>query len=210
MEEKRIDYEQIAAGRSPEHKMRMAQDQIKKVGYVSLSDALANRDRDSVIVLQALDAMCAEDRLPRYKIKILRDAYGYAPEPGDVHEWKWQIKTRDEFGKKYDQSRIHEMVRRGEDTHVIYHSAVIDEDGCITVGYKDAVMLLNNYGVHWFSHMPISKMRELSREPVSTEKGQRHIHNWRYMEIPPWLDVADAETTATKKRGRPKKVVVEA
>lgn len=209
MEEKRIDYEAIAAGRSPEHKMRVAQDQIKKVGYVSVSDALVNRDRDSVIVLMALDAMDQEGRVPKIKLKILRDAYGDPPVPGEIHEWKSQVKTRDVYGKKIDQAAVHAMMRRGEDEHIIYHSAVIDADGCITVSYKDAAMLLSNHGFHWFSKMPISKMREHSREPVATEKGQRHIWNWRYMEVPPWLQISEAETEATKRRGRPRKVVIE-
>jgi hypothetical protein len=209
MDEKRIDYEAIASGRSPEHKMRIAQDQIKKVGYVSISDALVNRDRDSVLVLQALDAMDSEGRTQKVKLLVLRNEWGDKPNPGDTHEWKSQIRTRDEFGKKIDQAAIHAMKRRGEDTHVIYHSSVVDADGCITVSYKDAAMLLGNYGVHWDSGMPISKMREHSREPVNVANGQKHTWNWRYQEVPPWVDLKKSEQETATKRGRPRKVVVE-
>jgi hypothetical protein len=206
MDEKRIDYEQIAAGRSSEHKMRIAQSEIQRVGYVSVSDALVNRDRDSVIVLQALDAMDSQGQVPPIKLKILRDRNGNPPEPGDVYSWKYQIVTRDPYGKKYDSGAIREMQRRGQDNHVIHHSAAIDADGCIVVPYKDGANLLHNHGVHWFSKMPISPMREHSREPVQTEDGLRHTWNWLYMEVPPWLSATETTTESAKKRGRPKKI----
>ena len=208
-EQKRIDYEAIAAGASPERKQRIARDQMQKVGYVSLSDALVNRGRDSVIVLQVLDAMNEGGSLPLYKLKILRDQWGKPPVPGEDHEWKWQIRSRDDFGKKLDQSKIHEMVRRGDDSHIIYHRAVIDPDGCITVNYRDAVMLLNNFGVHWDSHMSISKMREHSRDPQNTAAGQQHMWNWRYSEVVPWMSATEAPETAGRTRGRPKKPAAE-
>jgi hypothetical protein len=204
--DKRIDYEKIAAGASPEHKMRIAQSEMARVGYVSLSDALTNRDRDSVVVLQALDAMDADGRVQPVKLKILRDRHGNPPVPGDVWEWKYQIRTRNAFGQKYDSGKIKEMQRRGDDDHVIYHSAVVDADGCITVPYRDASNLLHNHGVHWFSKMPISGMKEHSREPEKTDRGLQHRWNWLYMEVPPWISATEATTESAKKRGRPKKI----
>jgi len=206
MDEKRIDYEKIAAGASPEHKMRIALSEIERVGYVSISDALTNRTRDSVVVLQALESMNADRSAAPVKLKILRDTWGNPPVPGEIYEWKAGIKTRDVYGKKIDMARIHEMVRRGEDTHIKYHSAVIDADGCITVPYLDALNLLDNHGVHYVSHRPISKMREHSREPEQTTAGQQHRWNWLYMEVPPWLSATETTTESAKKRGRPKKI----
>lgn len=201
MESKKIDYEAITAGTSPERKRRIAQEQIRRVGYVAISDALVNRDRDSIIVLQVLDAMSESGALPLYKLKIVRDAQGNPPVHGEIYQWKWQVKTRDDFGTKYDTRKINEMLRRGDDDHVVYHAAKIDKDGCITIPYKDAAMLLANHGIHYESRMPISGMREHSRDPVVTESGQRHTWNWLYMEVPPWTSSAGLEST--KKKSKP-------
>lgn len=203
-----IDWEAIRNGRSLEDKRRIALGELRKCdGHIVISDCLANKKRDGVIFLEILDSKIAmRDHVPRYKLRILRDQWGDPPVPGEDHVWRAGTRNRDEFGRKMGSLEIRERMRRGDNSHLVYHSAVIDQDGCITVPYEDAAMLLNHFGVHYSSGEPLTGLREMSREPTkrASDGAMKIQHNWRYVEVPPWE--SPAKLDAPKKRGRPAKV----
>jgi len=130
--------------------------------------------------------------------------------PGDVVKWKMQITNKlpqsisgngrvlgYAKGKKLGSSEIDDMIRRGDADQIqLYHSAVVDEHGLITVSYEDAKHLLMIEGFHYETRKGISRKQEttLKQYPNFEEPGKQILKtqwNWNYEEVPPWLDPAN-------------------
>jgi hypothetical protein len=131
-----VDYGKIGALPSIDARIQEVEDQLRNVGYVSITDALSNYKRGGSVVFEAL----AEDQKrsmygeqPRtWKIKMLCDQWGQPYKPGDKVEWesKGSIVFR---GRKLNIQQIKDMIRRGERDKLYHkHSYTVDADGCIT------------------------------------------------------------------------------
>jgi hypothetical protein len=189
----KIDFGLIASNTGREYKIRAITSEIERVGIqnIAISDCLVNTDRDGLFVMRTLHEHYRNNRDLRYKIKVRCDLWGKPVQPGQRLEWKFGRKVRDPFGRKYTQQQIKDYTRRGELRQIeIWHNAVVDESGCITVGFEDAAILLSERGVHYESKQPITRMPERaramsydsydkdSRKPVGTQ------HFWLYEEVP--------------------------
>jgi hypothetical protein len=193
-----IDYDRLASIDDPRRRYVATQEAVARAGKIILSDALINRDHGGNYVLvyldkEQLDGVRDENGIVRpaeirtFKIKILFDEFGNPPKPGTEHKWLFGRTKRDKFGWKISTRQAKEIIRKGNRVELeTYHAAKIDNNGCITVPYKDAVHLLDNWGIHYFSNEPISRMREFTRwTKKNPESGEmEHVHNWRYVEVP--------------------------
>jgi hypothetical protein len=202
-DENEIDYAALARIPEPGQRHVATKLAIKKVNYVSLSDALVNRNNGGNFVLVYLENESQSGRVDpstgltmpndvrQWKIQILCDEFGNPPKPGDVHKWKFGVTKKDEFGVKLTSRTIKEIRRKGlGHTLEEWHGDTIDEYGCIKLPYKDAVLLLDNYGVHYMSNQPITMMKEITswqkKNPLNG--SMVNVRNWRYREIPPGFE----------------------
>ena len=192
----RINFDVIAEHSAREYKIRMIRQEIERVGgleKILITDCLSNKDRDGLLVMKTLnDSPVATNPNVRYKIKILKDMWGNPVSPGDKHEWKFERKIRDMFGKKYTNRQIKEFIRRGEQREIeIWHDAIVDEKGCIDVPFKDAAILLDTRGVHFGSGQPLTNMPEYRKDMTRDHYDKDYAkvigrqHFWLYCEIPP-------------------------
>lgn len=201
--ENEIDYAALARIPEPGQRHVATKLAIKKVDYVSLSDALVNRNNGGNFVLVYLENESQSGRLDtntgitmpnnvrQWKIQILCDEFGNSPVPGEIHKWKFGVAKKDEFGVKLTSRTIKEIRRRGlGETLEEWHGDTIDEYGCITLPYKDAALLLNNNGVHYITNQPITMLKEVTswQKKNPADGSMVHVRNWRYREIPPGFE----------------------
>jgi hypothetical protein len=188
----RIDFERIGGIQGAESKILNIHDQVERIGFenIALSDCLMNRDRDGSMILNLLQEYASQGTL-NYKIKVLIDVNGNPVKPGDVIEWKHSIKKRDIFNKKLTMVQIKNFQRRGEIRKIEnWHSAVVDNKGCISVSFDDACILLSQFGVHFESKQPLTSMPEKTKTvgydsyEKDTRKSTGLTYFWRYMEVP--------------------------
>jgi hypothetical protein len=186
----KIDFSKIVAQSSREYKVRAIESELQRVGRqnVCLSDCLVNQDREGLFVMRMLHEHHKQFHDLFYKIKVLKDLWGKPVKPGDKVEWKAGRRVRDAFGNKYTLQQIKDYERRGELRQIeIWHNATVDEKGCISVGFEDAAILLSERGVHYESGVPITGMKETSKETIHphTGKALKPVqHYWLYSECP--------------------------
>lgn len=207
-----MDLRALSLVQSPTERRRLTSEAFNTADYICLSDILIDaRNEAAKIVLRLLEQEGKEGRFDpatkrknpalrrTWRIKVLSDMWGQPMKPGETLEWKAGLRRRNEDGKKFTGWDINEMRRRGNDEEfVIYHAAVLDDDCCVTVESHDAILLLNQWGIHYATGLPISKFRELGRAPKPAPDGSlKHRHNWLYMEVPP-----DADAKSGPRRGR--------
>jgi len=208
-----IDLRSLSLVQNPTERRRLTSEAFNEEEYVELSDILLTRNIAAGIVLKLLENESKEGRYDKgtkrrnpalrrtWRIKVLSDEWGLPVAPGTTLEWKAGLRRRNEDGRKLTGWDINEMRRRGNDEeYVIYHAAVLDDDCCITVEAHDAILLLNQWGIHYRTGMPISHHHELGKTPKKCPDGSmRHKHNWMYAEVPPGVDPA---TVGTRSRRR--------
>jgi hypothetical protein len=122
----------------------------------------------------------------RWKIQVLCDEWGNKPVPGEEIVIKMQ-KSLYKHGKPIGGNVLSAAKMRGsyEDEYVKKIKYKIDEKGCVEVGYRDAVHLINNWGVHPQTGYAICRKEERSSGPVKTKDGgMLHVCYWRYREVP--------------------------
>jgi hypothetical protein len=208
----KIDFAMIQAQTGREYKLRAIQTELSRVGVnnVAISDCLVNADRDGLVVMRTLHDHFRQNRDLRYKIKVLKDMWGKPVAPGELVRWKFGRRTRDAFGRKYTQDQIKAYTRRGELGQIeIWHDATVDANGCITVGFEDAAILISERGIHYESKAPITRMPEKRDEPTydrydrDTRKLLGFQHYWLYEEVPNALEAGApvdlAKRTYTKR-----------
>jgi hypothetical protein len=221
----KVDYAEITRYVG-ERQQAVAKEQMVKAGYVSISEAIVNRPRGGHAVLleledeanlgminPALPGRDMRDLMLRrtWKIKCLTDQWGFEYKPGDVVEWKTGLGYRVKH-KWLPSFTIQNMIRRGEEHKVhIKSAAVVDADGCITVGYRDAGIILEQWGMFPDLRTPVTDKQEQDRGesklpkeickarglPVGTKVVQR---NWRFVEVPPSAAQAMPTIEAPQKR----------
>lgn len=185
----KFDFNKVFSQTARDYKIRAIQGELDAVGVqnVSISDCLMNSDRDGLLVMRTLMELHKQNRDMFYKLKVLKDHFGNAVLPGQKLEWKAGMKIRDPFGKKYTMQQINNFRRRGEIRQIeIWHSAIVDNKGCINVNFEDAAILLSLYGVY-HTGSPITSMKETSTVTIDkyTQKPTKPTrYHWLYQEIP--------------------------
>ena len=166
--------------------------EIARQEYLDLSDIITARGEGGEPVLEYIhkqevrNAPLGKGRM--WKLRVIRDEWGN--EPPNVKEVtiKRMRPLRDPSGLKITGRKLNDHKRRGtfERTFVDVHTYEVDEYGCITCPFEDAVLLLRGYGVHHASGEPITGRREMSSAPCKAPDGsQLHVWYWRYVEVPP-------------------------
>jgi hypothetical protein len=203
----KIDFGAIASNTGREYKIRAIQSEIERVGIqnIAISDCLVNTDRDGLFIMRMLHDHYRNNRDLNYKIRVRHDLWGKPVKPGDKIEWKFGRKIRDAFGRKYTQQQLRDYTRRGELRQIeIWHHAIVDEAGCITVGFEDAAMLLSERGVHYESKQPITRMPERAKSITydtydkESRKALGTQHFWLYEEVPSLQ--ADMQATPIRRK----------
>jgi hypothetical protein len=153
-----------------------------------LSDVIVNLPSGGHHVLVELGEMYDHERdIPeeqrfRWKIQVLRDEWGNPPNPGDKVSRKIQKELKVRLGDQkipvpgddLSRSIADGTYDRKYTTTVEY---IVDEKGCITCGFRDAVYFLKNYGIHSKSGVPLTTKPDHSSEPVDAPNGQK-LHVW--------------------------------
>lgn len=197
-----IDFVRLNAITSPNELKTRVAEEFKAAGNFPLSDVLIQHTNAATHILKLLaDEAKYGSVNPRtgrrdttirrtYRIKVLCDMWGRPVSPGDVVEWKADIRRRDPMGRKYTTKDMMELRRQNrEDEFTEYHAAEVDSDGCIAVEFDDAGKLLITHGVHYATGGPICSHKETSSKPKMAPDGSmRHRHNWMYVEVPEGVD----------------------
>jgi hypothetical protein len=190
----RVDYGVINAARTENQRLELLEQEIERVGYICLTDALVHPDQCGSLMLAWLQN--EETRNMRsgtqrkWMIKVIRDAWGKELKPGDFVTRKIMLPLKDRAGRLLTSRVLNKMRQRGafDKTFIEERKFKVDEKGCIECSYDDAVYFLVDYGVHFETRHAITGRREMSSGPCKApDDTMRHVWYWRYEEAPPWV-----------------------
>ncbi len=158
-----------------------------------LSSCMAATTQGGVYVMQALEARYLGDRdMPpegriRWTLRVLSDEWGRPVVPGQTIIRKVQLPLEHGPGKPLtsEEINIDKMDGVYDKKWLRKIPYIVDEKGCITCEYQDAVYFLRSFGVHGKSGARMSMhVNSTSGDPVKTPDGQMcHVHYWRYKEV---------------------------
>lgn len=142
-----------------------------------------------------------------WKILVLKDEWGNRPCFGDVVVRRIQKKLMDKKGHVIGGDKLSADILTGtyDGKWIKKVNYPVDEKGCITCTFRDAVYFLNTRGVHYKKRKPIGSSihPEYSTEPVRAPDGNMlHVHYWLYTEVD---KKAYAKLPAIEKRKSPKR-----
>lgn len=126
-----------------------------------------------------------EEAIFRWNIKVLRDEWGNLPVPGEYIIRRIQLSLYKKEGVPYTGKELSYMKMTGEYEKRLIKKVPykIDERGCISCGFRDAVYFLNTWGVHGRTGYPMTSKPEHSSDVVMcADRQKRHVHYWKYME----------------------------
>ena len=198
-ERKQLDWQGIANIHAVLQRREKILKELERVGDdFMITDALSRVSEGGLFVLQSIQGNVDGQPVPRdsgsdrayrrtYWLRVLSDQWGRPVKPGDEVEWKVGQRMRDAMGRKYTRRQINDFIRRGEIRQIEYwHSAIVNEHGCIEVSFEDAALLLDTRGVHYASKQPLTGMKRVAGGPTKTPDGQMLTrHYWLYEEVPP-------------------------
>ena len=233
-----IDWKEISEGKGDERATIISRE-LRHVDYVSLTDLLTRRKQGSAHVMKMLDIQhgCQNGQqrpttsghfrlkpFKPYPVEGAEASHEYDYKPGETVTWHQQDYYRMPLGdhkglgeKKLTQADRNDIIMRGEG-HMLTDNgkAVVDKHGFITVGYYDAIMLLNRSG---FKRLPNGSTVSICNKQLHTSRQVRHQtelnkvvlqtrRNWLFCEINPWEDPASkwfkAEIDKDTKHREPK------
>lgn len=102
--------------------------------------------------------------------------YSEAPEPGDIVECKGRRKEQDENGREVDASITKKWARNGI-RECEYFKYKVDEDGCISVPFIQALTMLTKHG----KRIAQPQFKKMNRMKKASE--QRRLTNWWFEEV---------------------------
>jgi hypothetical protein len=153
-----VDYDLLAGANTEERRDEIVDTAFMSGGYVSVTDALANRNKGGNIVLKYMDAESKQgmvdpatgyrelDQKRTFKLFCIRKEDGTPYAPGDVVEWEVSRGNRDHRGRKLTGQQINEMLIRGDRNRLYQRKGLtVDEKGCIECTYVDAATLLTKF-----------------------------------------------------------------
>lgn len=195
----RIDYNHIVSQISLEARLHALDEEIRRVGYVCLTDAIINYNYAGHLVLLHLadrDKHTTGQRAT-WRLKVLRDTWGNDMPPGSKVTREVQRQPKDRAGRRLRANVIADMKRRGtwEQRYTEKREFIVDPKGCIECGLDDALFFLQEHGVNFERPAEaICGRRELSSGPMTVpglfsqdgKPAERHAWYWLYCEVPPW------------------------
>jgi hypothetical protein len=216
----KIDYGRIAAQPTMDAKLETVEEEINRVPYVIMTDALTEQNRGGQLVMQLLGedekTNLLRGRITRkYKLRAIKDEWGNLYYPGDVVKRRLENPKKNRKGDKYTNRALKGWRQSGEydKMFVSYNEYTVDEKGCIDVSFEDAGYFLLEHGAHYETGYGICGKREHTREPCLAPNGQKlHVHYWRFQEVPPEMYEALPKIERPiepKKRGRKPKTETE-
>jgi len=152
-----------------------------------LSNLLVHKDENAT--LHVMEILASKQYPFVWRIQHLRDEWGNSMKPGEkvtrsipINRQKrdGDLVTPREMSKaRKDGSYGKKFERRKE--------FALDEKGCFTCEYDDAIYFLNNWGYNRKTKTAVTNKSEYSYEPADLRdptKGQKkHIRYWRYAEM---------------------------
>lgn len=204
-----LDYENIKSASARRSHIFDFMEKCASDDAVYLSDLIARKDTAGGAVLAQLgerqaDAMRDGFDTMKWKIKVLCDEWGNQLGPGDKIEKRIQLPLKDKKTGNMIKPREMSMAKLDGSYNKRFTRVkefVVDNKGCITCGFEDAVSFLNLNGVHGMTGGTMTTKPQQSTEPLDCPNGQKlHKHHWRYKEVD-----ADQYTALpkTKKRIEP-------
>lgn len=161
-----------------------------------LSDMITEFNRGGVYIMEALAHKYAQDRdMPmelrfRWKILAMRDEWGNVPQPGDQVLRRIQKPLEYGPGKPVPAGELSLDIMNGvyDQKWNRYIPYTVDEKGCITCEFNDAVHFIRCWGVHPKSGLagpPLSlHSKEHSIDVVDAPDGKKyHVWYWRFKEM---------------------------
>jgi hypothetical protein len=213
--EERINYHVVSSIRSNAERHRAIKMELARAKYVCITDAIMNRKRGGNYVLEHLDVENKEgmydpdtrfhnrNNRRTWKIKALCNEWGEPYKPGDMVIWTENLPYKDDLGRKVSGRDVNAAIIRGEGhLYKRKQGLEVDENGCIECDYAQAATLLQGYGVHYETGFAICGKREKMRDKCEAPDGtMKHVHYWRFKEVPPW----EREEDKPKEEPKPKK-----
>jgi hypothetical protein len=203
--DKLVNWPSMMASPTKTDKKSVCLQELERLGSeFALTDAITHYDMGGIYFLEALQAEsegrvrlknAARNGTRLFCLRCLAGEKGEPVKAGDVVSWKVDNVRTDAAGKPLTTRKAKDMARRGEEME-IRNDAVVDDDLCIYVPYRDASILLHQFGTQ-----ETSKKREKGRDG--------HPYNWRFCEQPLWLRDGQAGQDSlgdpeAKRRGRPR------
>jgi len=206
-EDHHINYAYIVAPRTVDARLEALDQELERVNYVLLTDAITHMNYGGSLVMETLANEPVHSN-KKWKIQVVKDEWGNPPKPGDVITRKIQRKLVDRAGRKLRSNAVNAMKRQGsfERRYIDKREFVVDDKGCIECSYDDAGWFLSTYGVHYESGEGLGGHRELSSDVCKAPDGNMlHVHYWRYSEAPRVYDELPnlTEPETKTKRGLP-------
>ena len=209
----RIDYKRFRGVEGETESRELAREIVREHDAddpPSLTGAILNDHQGGTFIQEELDRQQREaykynEKPLQWRILVVRDEFGEAPQPGDIVSRPMPINR-----EKADPDDMSAARRDGtfEEKYIRKNDYLVDEKGCIQCPYADASYFLMNYGMDFRTRKGICRKREVSVEPRKLRDGSyKHIWYWRFAEVPageyaklPERKQEDEEKT--KKRGK--------
>jgi len=140
-------------------------------------------------VVQLCEALASGSYTFKWKIQALRGEFGEDIKPGDFVVRNMPINRVKRDGDLVTPRTMSKAKRDGSFKRKYEREKkfLVDEKGCFTCGYDDAVYFLNNWGYNKKTKSAVTSKPEYSHEPVDIRdpsKGvKKHVRNWRYAEM---------------------------
>jgi hypothetical protein len=193
----RIDFNRLMAIKNDAQKSMAIEEEMRRVGNnICLTDILINREYGGAYMLRMLhgDPYIGQEQYQgRFKIQVLKTKWGEPVKPGDEIEWFVSRRYRKPDGTKYNQNDVHRLRMAGRIRDIeVWHSALIDEKGCIDVSLRDACILLDTRGVNFEGGFPLTPYKEVASQPTPVNKWDPNCEKklqyfWLYAEAPKWV-----------------------
>lgn len=191
-----VDWKSVLQGTTLQMRRQYALSEMQRLGdRLTITDCLMNINRGGQQMLELLsgeekgslrrpDGRRLVGSVRSFRLRCARHVDGSPIVPGEEISWKVAPVTHDETGRPLTTKMMRTMARRGEPLE-LRNAAIVDQSGCITVGFSDASLVLSRFGYD------TSAYRE-------KERGAER-YTWLYYEEPLWL----AEQSENK-RSRPR------
>lgn len=153
-----------------------------------LSDLIVSDDDAITVALSDMEQEAMRTRRDglTWRLLVIRDEWGNVPQPGEAIDRIIPINRKTRDGKPVSAKDINRAMVDGSYSkkYEDNRSYTIDEKGCISCSFSDAVYFLKHWGIHGKTRTGITYHPEHSQEPCIAPNGQKlHVWYWRFAEV---------------------------